>query len=84
VRNAEKAGSTTREPEKIYWEMLTAIGDSLRELTCSDDGEDEEDEEEDEPDRELGKLSKDDDPGWVMALSPKPYTNAWMVIDRSR
>jgi len=65
-RNAEKAGSTTRKPEKTFEEMLTAIGDSLRDLVSSDDEEDGEDEEDDGEDAELGKLGDDDEPGWVI------------------
>jgi len=34
--NAEEAGLTTTKPETIFHEMLTAIGDSLSDLVCSD------------------------------------------------
>jgi len=44
--------------------MLVAIRDSLSDLASSDDGEDGEDEDDEET--ELGKLSEDDEPGWVM------------------
>jgi hypothetical protein len=44
--------------------MLVAFGDSLSDLGSSDDGEDEEDEDDEET--EQGKLSDDDEPGWVM------------------
>jgi len=44
--------------------MLVAIGDSLSDLASSDDGEDGEDE--DDAETEQGKLSEDDEPGWVM------------------
>jgi hypothetical protein len=46
--------------------MLNAIRDSLCDFGCSDDGQDGKDEDDDEQDPELGKLSKDDEPGWVM------------------
>jgi len=59
MSNVEKAGLTTREPEKTFEEMLNAIGDSLSDLTISDDEKDAEDEQEDD-DTEQGKLSKDD------------------------
>jgi hypothetical protein len=50
---------------------LNAIGDSLRDLASSDDQQDGEDEEDDEKDTELGKLSDDDEPGWVMGTIAK-------------
>jgi len=56
MSNVEKAGLTTREPEKTFEEMLNAIGDSLSDLVSSDDEEDVEAEEEDD-DTEQGKLS---------------------------
>jgi len=65
MRNVEKAQSTTTKPEKSF-EMLNAIGDSLSNLASSEDEEDGEDEDDDEEDTELGKLSEDDKPGWVM------------------
>jgi len=68
--NDEKAGLTTREPEKTFEEMLNAIGDSLSDLASSDDEEDAEDEEEDD-DTEQGKLSENDEPGWVMGTISK-------------
>jgi len=49
--------------------MLIAIGDSLSDLASSDDGEDGEDEDDEET--ELGKLSDDDKPGWVMGTITK-------------
>jgi len=70
MSNVEKAGLTTREPEKTFEEMLNAIGDSLSNLASSDNEEDAEDEEEDD-DTEQGKLSEDDEPGWVMGTISK-------------
>jgi len=51
--------------------MLNAIRDSLSDLASSDDEHDGEDEEDDEEDTELGKLSDDDEPGWVMGTITK-------------
>jgi len=51
--------------------MLNPIGDSLSDLASSEDEEDGEDEDDDEEDTELGKLSKDDEPGWVMGTITK-------------
>jgi len=63
MTHADIAGLTPREPEKTFEEMMAAIGDSLRDLASSVDGEDGEDEDEE---TELGKVSEDDEPGWVM------------------
>jgi len=68
VTHAEIAGLTPREREKTFEEMIAAIGDSLSDLASSDDGEDGEDEDEE---TELGKLSEDDKPGWVMGTISK-------------
>jgi len=61
---AENRGLTTGEQKKTFEEMMATSGDSLSDLWSSDDEEDGEDE--DDEDTELGKLSKDDEPGWVM------------------
>ena len=50
---------------------MKAIGDSLSDLASSENGEDGEDEDDDEEDTELGKLSEDDEPGWVMGTISK-------------
>jgi hypothetical protein len=55
----------SRKPEKMFEEMLVAIGDSLSHLAYSDNGEDGEDEDDEQTDQ--GKWSEDDEPGWVMA-----------------
>jgi len=68
MTHAEIAGLTPREPEKTFEEMMAAIGDSLSDLASSDDGEDGEDEDEE---TELGNLSEDDEPGWVMGTISK-------------
>jgi len=64
ITHAKIVGSTSREPEKTFEEILVAIGDSLSDLASFDDGEDGEDEHDDET--EQGKLSEDDEPTWVM------------------
>jgi len=51
--------------------MFNAIGNSLSDLVSSEDEEDGEDEDDDEEDTELGKLSEDDEPGWVMGTISK-------------
>ena len=50
--------------------MPNASGDILSDLAISDDEEDGDDDE-DEEDTELGKLSEDDEPGWVMGTISK-------------
>jgi hypothetical protein len=59
------------KPEMTFEEMLNAIGDSLSKLANSDNKQDGEDEEDDEEDTEIGKLSDDDEPGWVMGTISK-------------
>jgi len=70
LTTADSTGGTTRMPEKMFEEMLKAIGDSLSDLATSDDEQDGEDEEDEHEDTELGKLS-DDEPGWVMGTISK-------------
>jgi len=53
----------------MFGEMLVAIGASLSDIVSSDDGEDGEDEYDQET--EQGKLSEDDEPGWVMGTITK-------------
>jgi hypothetical protein len=50
---------------------LNAIGESLSDLATSEDGEDGEDEDDNEEDTEHGKLSEDDEPGWMMGIISK-------------
>jgi len=71
MMDVEKARSTTRMPETTFKEMLNTIGDSLSDLPSSDDEEDGEDVDDDEEDTELGMLSEDDEPGWVMGTLSK-------------
>jgi hypothetical protein len=68
MTHAEIAGLTPREPEKTFEEMMAAIGDSLSYLASSYNGDDGEDEDEE---TQLGKLSEDDEPGWVMGTISK-------------
>jgi len=64
--NVEKGRSTTTKPNITSDEMLNAIGDSLSDLASFKDEEDEDHEDDDEEDTGHGKLSEDDDHGWVM------------------
>jgi len=69
MTRAEIAGLISREHEKTFKEMLVAIGYSLSYPASSDPREDEEDVDDEET--EQGKLSKDDEPGWVMGTITK-------------
>jgi hypothetical protein len=51
--------------------MLNAIGNSLSNLACSEDQDYGEYKDDDEDDTELGKLSEDDKPLWVMGTISK-------------
>jgi len=51
--------------------MLNAIGNSLSNLACSNNGADGEYEDDDEEHPAGGKLSEDDEPGWVMGTIPE-------------
>jgi len=54
MRNAGKAALTARRPEKIFAEMLNAIGTRLSDIASSDNEVDGEDMEDDMEDTELG------------------------------
>ena len=69
MTHAELTGLTSRKPETTFEEMLVAIGYCLTDLASSDHGEDGEDEDDEET--EKAKLSKDDEPGWVMGTITK-------------
>jgi len=58
MRNAEKAGLTTRKPEITLEEMLKAIGDVRSDLAYSYDGEDREDDDYAEADPEWGQAER--------------------------
>ena len=66
MRNAEKPGLSTTKHETTVEEMLNAFGDSLSDPASPEHGEDGEDEDDAEEDPAGGKLSEDDEPGWVM------------------
>jgi hypothetical protein len=68
MAHAEIAGLMFREPKNTYEEMMAALRDSLSDLASPDNGEDGEDEDEE---TEQGKLSEDDEPGWVMGTISK-------------
>jgi hypothetical protein len=69
MTHAEIVRLTSRDPEMTCDVMLVAIRDSLSDLVSSDDGEDGEDE--DDEVTEQGKLSEDDEPGWVKGTISK-------------
>jgi len=69
MKHAQMAGLTYREHKKTFAEMLVAIRDSLSDLAGSDDGEDGEEKDGDET--EQGRLSEDDEPGWVIGTITK-------------
>ena len=69
--NVEKGRSTTTKPEITFEEMLNSIGDSLSDLPSSENEEDGEDHDDDEEDTGHGKLSDDDEPGWVIGTISK-------------
>jgi len=71
LTTAESKGATTGKLQITFEEMLNAITDSLSDLPSSDHEHDGEDEEDDEADIEHGKLSDDDETGWVMGTSSK-------------
>jgi len=56
----------------MFEEMMIAIRDSLSDLGFSNDEQDGEDE--DDEDTELGKLSEDYKPGWVVGTISKTVT----------
>jgi len=90
MRNAEQAGLTTTKPETTFQEVLNTIGDSLSDLASSNDEEAGEDGDDDEERPVGGKLSEDDEPGWVMGTISKTvqYHMGWfrqkqMKLDKS-
>jgi len=64
MKHAEIAGLTNREANKTFDQMIVAIGDIRSDLASSNKGADAEDEDDEET--EQGKLSEDDEPGWVI------------------
>ena len=63
--------TSTGKPQTTIEQMLNGIGDTLSDRASSNNEEDGEHEEDDEEDTELGKLSDDDEPGWVMGTISK-------------
>jgi len=89
MRNAEKVVLTTTKPETTFEEMLNAIGDSLHDVASSDAEEDGAHEDDDEEDPAGGKLSEDDEPGWVMGTisqtvhySMESFRQQQMTLDK--
>jgi len=84
MRNDEKVGLITRQPKKSSEDMLYCIGDSLSNHATSDAEENGDDEDDDGEDTELGKLSKDDEPGWVMGtiftMVQQRMENFWQTL----
>jgi hypothetical protein len=60
---------TNQKPGKTFEETMVAIGDGLSDLASSDNGADGENE--DVEDKEQGKLSENNEPGWVMGTMTK-------------
>jgi len=79
TRKAENTGLMLREAENTFQEMMVAIGESLSDLAGSDDGEDGEDEDDEE--KEQGKMSKDEEPGWVLGAI---YNTVQLCMERYR
>jgi len=71
MTSGENGGVTTGKPETTFEKMLNAIRDSLSDLASSDHEQDGQNDEDDEEVTELGKLSDDDEPGWVMVTVTK-------------
>jgi len=69
TKHAEIVGLIPREPALAFEEIMVAIWDSLSDLASSDNGDDGDDEDNDKT--EQGKLSEDDEPGWVMGTITK-------------
>jgi hypothetical protein len=71
MRNAGKAGLTSRKPEMAFEEMLNSIGHSLSDIASSKNGVVVEDKDDDAHDTELGKLSEADQYGCMMDTTSK-------------
>ena len=71
MRHAEKAGLTTTKLENKSDEIVNAMGESLSNLTNSDDEEDGGIEDDDGNTTELEKLREVDAAGWVMSTISK-------------
>jgi hypothetical protein len=71
MTTAKNRAATSGKPETMFQEVLILIGDSLRDLANSDDEQDGEDEEDHEEGTELGKLSDQNGPSWVIGTITK-------------
>jgi len=80
MESAESRGLTSREPRQTFEEILDAYGDSLSDLASSDDEEDGDDDD----DTEQGKLSEDDEPGWMMGTISKPVQHRMEEFTQKR
>jgi len=69
--NVEKGQSTTTKRELTFQEILNTIGDILSPLACSENVEYGEEEDDSHEDTGHGKLSDNDEPGWVMGTMSK-------------
>jgi len=69
TRKAEDEVLTNREPKDMFQEMMVTLRCSMNDLASSDDVEDADDK--NDEDAEPGKLSKDDQPSWVMGTISK-------------
>jgi len=83
-RNVDKARLTTAKPDTTLEEMLNADGDSVCDFSSSEHEEDREDEDDDEEDTELGKLSEDDEPGWVMGIITKTVQHRMESVQQNQ
>jgi len=71
MRYAQKAGLTTTKPETTFEETWNTIGDVWCDPPCPNSREAGEHEDDDKEYPELGKLSEDEEPGWVMGTISK-------------
>jgi hypothetical protein len=71
MTTAENRGAKTGKPETTFEDMLNTVRDTLSNLPSSDHEQDGEHMEDNEEDTELGKLSDDDEPGWVLGTITK-------------
>ena len=76
IQELKDVTTATGKPETMCKVMLNAIGESLSDLASSDNEQDGEAEEDDQVDTERGKLSDDDERGWVMGTISKTVQHA--------
>ena len=69
--SVENRRSTITKYEIPFVNMLHAIGESLSDVASSEDDEEDGENEDDDEDTGHGKLSEDDQPGWVMGSISK-------------